>query len=167
MRKLAPVTVLLSYVFLQAFFARKLSIGMISPDFPLLIVVYFAIWKGAYRGSILGFVVGLIQDLFNPSHLGLNALTKTLLGYCLGLAGSKAEPDSSLFLLALMGVSALAHDFVYLLIFTGLHLGEFITLWVTVSIPSAVYTAVVGVLVHLLVSYATNEAVRYLGKARL
>ncbi len=154
------------FAFLQAFFARKMSIGMISPDFPLLIVVYFSIWSGAFRGSIMGFLVGLIQDLFNPSFLGLNALTKTLIGYCMGLAGSKAEPDNTLFLLALVGISALAHDFVYLLIFTGLHLGKFFVMWVTVSIPSAVYTAVVGVLVHWLVSYATGEAARYIGKAR-
>lgn len=166
MKSFVPLTVILVYVFLQAFFVRKMSIGMISPDFPLLIVVYFAIYKGSLNGSLLGFTVGLLQDLFNATHLGLNALTKTLTGYFIGLAGSKAEPDSSLFLLALVGIAALAHDFVYLLIFTGMHLGKFFVMWVTVSIPSAIYTAIVGVLVHLLVSYMATEVVRTIGKTR-
>ncbi|UCH83970.1 MAG: rod shape-determining protein MreD [Candidatus Latescibacterota bacterium] len=166
MKRIAPVSVLLVFLFLQAFFARKMAIGSVSPDFALLILVYLAIYKGPLFGSILGFGIGLLQDLFNPSHLGLNALTKTLTGYFTGLAGSKGEPDSGLFLFALLGITALAHDLVYLLIFNGLHLGKFFVAWVTVSLPSAVYTAVVGVVVHLLVTYAATEAVRNIGKAR-
>jgi rod shape-determining protein MreD len=165
-KKFPLIVVLLVFVILQAFFAHKMAFGRISPDFPLLIVLYFAVYRGAFHGSILGFIVGLIQDLFNPTHLGLNALTKTLTGYCMGLAGTKTEPDSSLFLFALFGVAALAHDFVYLLVFTGLHLGKFVVTLATVSVPSALYTAVVGILVHWLVFFVTAEAVRSIGKAR-
>ncbi|UCG53077.1 MAG: rod shape-determining protein MreD [Candidatus Latescibacterota bacterium] len=166
MKRIEFLVVLIVFFFLQAVLAGRMSIGSISPDFPLLIVVYFAVHKNSFQGAILGFVVGLLQDLFNPSFLGLNAFTKTLTGYGLGLAGSKTERDNWLFLLALFGVAAMAHDFVYLLIFTGLHPGKFFVMWVTVSIPSAVYTAVVGVVVHALVSYSATEVVRYLGKAR-
>jgi len=166
MRRFAPTFVLIIFLVLQAFFVRKMAIGRIAPDVPLLIVVYFAMFRGAFHGSLLGFLVGLLQDLFNATHLGLNAFTKTLTGYFIGLAGSKAEPDSSLFFFALVGIAGLAHDFVYLLIFTGMHLGKFFVMWVTVSIPSAIYTAVVGLVVHLLVSYAATEVVRSIGKTR-
>ncbi len=159
-------TVLAVFFLLQVLLADKISIGRVQPDFPLLIVAYLAVFKGSIRGSVVGFLVGVIQDLFNPGFLGLNALTKTIVGYVLGTAGAKTEPESSVFLFALLGGAALFHDFIYLLFFTGLSLGKFFLMWVTVSIPSALYTAIVGVLVHQIVTYALREVVRYLGKTR-
>jgi rod shape-determining protein MreD len=166
MKKTALLTVLFVYFLLQTLLSDRMTLGRVSPDFPLLIVAYLAVYRGAFHGSIAGFIVGFLQDLFNPSFLGLNAFTKTLTGYVLGLGGSKTEADSSLFLFALFGAAALAHDFVYLLLFTGLRLGEFVLTWVTVSIPSALYTALIGVVVHKLVALSLTEAVRHLGKAR-
>lgn len=158
--------VLAVFFLLQAVFSDALTFGRIGPDFPLLIVAYFAIFRGALAGSIFGFVVGLLQDLLNPSFLGLNALTKTLVGFALGRAGAQTERDHPLFLLALFGVAALAHDFVYLLFFTQLRLGHFFVTWATVSLPSAVYTAVVGIVVHVAVAFFLTEVVRSLGKTR-
>lgn len=166
MKKTTLVTVLVVFFLLQAILSDKIAFGKISPDFPLLIVAYLAVRRGAISGSITGFVVGFLQDLFNPSFLGLNAFAKTLTGYALGLAGSKAETDSAVFLFALFGAAALGHDFVYLVFFTELHLGQLFLTWVTVSIPSAFYTALIGVLVHELVAFLLTEAVKHLGKTR-
>jgi rod shape-determining protein MreD len=156
------VVFFLSHVLLSG----ALTFGRIGPDFILLIVSYFAVFNGALGGSLFGFFVGLFQDLFNPGFLGLNALTKSLVGYGLGRAGAQTERENPLFLLALFGVVAIAHDFIYLLFFTQLHLGRFFIMWVTVSLPSAIYTAVVGALVHTVVTYSMTEVVRYLGKTR-
>lgn len=158
--------VLVVFFLLQAVLSDALTFGKIGPDFPLLIVAYFAIFRGALAGSIFGFAAGLLQDLFNPSFLGLNALTKSLTGFALGRAGAQTERDHPLFLLALFGISALAHDFLYLLFATQLHLGNFFLTWVTVAVPSAVYTAVVGAVVHTVVVFFLTEVVRYLGKTR-
>jgi rod shape-determining protein MreD len=158
--------VLAVFFVLQTLFCDALTFGKIGPDFPLLIVAYFAIFRGAIAGSIFGFVVGLFQDLFNPSFLGLNALTKTLVGFALGRAGAQTERDHPVFLLALFGLSALAHDFVYLLFFTQFRLGHFFVTLLTVSLPSALYTAVVGLAVHVGVAFFLTEVVRNLGKTR-
>lgn len=166
MKGLGIVVVLAVFFLLQAVFSDALTFGQIGPDFPLLIVAYFAIFRGAIAGSIFGFVAGLFQDLFNPSFLGLNALTKTLVGFALGRAGAQTERDHPIFLLALFGVSALAHDFVYLLFYTQLRLGEFFVTLLTVALPSAVYTAVVGIAVHVGVAFFLTEVVRNLGKTR-
>ena len=64
------------------------------------------------------------------------------------------------------GIAAVAHDFVYLLFFTGGDLGRFIILWITVSLPSAVYTALVGVVVHKIAEVMGDKVVRSFGKAR-
>jgi rod shape-determining protein MreD len=158
--------VLFVFFLLQVLLRDAMSFGSIGPDFPLLIVVYFAVFRGPVGGSIVGFVVGVLQDLFNPSYLGLNALTKSLVGYAMGRAGAQTERDNPLFLIAVFGVAALAHDLIYLLFFTGFHMGKFALSFVTIAIPSAVYTAVVGAVVHALVTFFLAEAVRSLGKTR-
>jgi rod shape-determining protein MreD len=158
--------VLFLFFLLQALVSDRIMLGKIGPDFPLLFVCYFAVFKGALGGSIFGFVVGILQDLFNPSFLGLNALTKSLAGYAFGRVGAQIDRDNPLFLVGLFGVAALAHDFVYLLFFTGLHMGKFFLMWVTVSIPSALYTALVGGIVHTVVTLSMGEVVRHLGKTR-
>jgi rod shape-determining protein MreD len=152
-------------VLLQALVAPRIALGEITPDFMLILVAYFAIQRRPEQGAIVGFLVGLFQDLFNPGLLGLNALTKSLIGYGLSVVGSKAEPDNAFLLAALLAAAAVAGDFVYLLFFTGLHLGKFFILWTTVSIPSAIYTALAGVVVYKAAGMAGNRAVITFGKA--
>lgn len=166
MKGLGVGVVLVVFFLLQAVLSDALTFGKIGPDFPLLIVAYFAIFRGSIAGSIFGFVVGLLQDLFNPSSLGLNALTKTLVGFALGRAGAQTERDHPVFLLALFGVSALAHDIVYLLFYTQFRVGEFFVTLLTVALPSAAYTAVAGIIVHAGVAFFLTEVVRSLGKTR-
>ena len=60
---------------------------------------------------------------------------------------AKLERGSSPLVLALIAAAAFANDFIYLLFFTGLHLGRFFILLITVSIPSTVYTALIGIAV--------------------
>ena len=154
------------FVLLQLLVTPRVAIGEISPDFMLLLVAYFAIHRKPEHGAVAGFLIGLFQDLFNPELLGLNALTKSIIGYGLGLIGSKTEPDNPLLLMAVLAAAAAANDFVYLLFFTGLHLGNFFILWTTVSIPSAAYTAVAGIVAHKAADMIGSRAVKSFGKAR-
>ncbi|MFQ5511296.1 MAG: rod shape-determining protein MreD [Candidatus Krumholzibacteriia bacterium] len=157
-----------SFVFLaaQMLLVPRIALGEIAPDFPLLLVAYFAINQTPLKGSISGFAVGLFQDLFNPQLLGLNALTKSLTGYAVSVMGAKADPENVFFLLPLFSVAALGHDFFYLLFFTGLDPAKFFVLLVTVSVPSALYTAVAGVVVHRIADFVGTRVVRTIGKAR-
>ena len=151
---------------LQLTVAPRIALGEIAPDFPLLLVIYYAVFAGPVRGTVAGFLIGFIQDLFSPELLGLNALTKTILGFTLGHVGAKTESDHVVLLATLFFVGAIVHDFVYLLIFTGTQPLRFLALLVTNAIPSAVYTTVAGIVVHVVVSVFGFKAVRPLGKTR-
>jgi rod shape-determining protein MreD len=158
--------VVLLFLLFQVAIAPKIAIGQIAPDFPLLLVAYFSVRRPAQQSAVTGFLIGLFQDLFNPSLLGLNALTKTLAGYALSVTSAKLEPDSWVLLAPLFGLAALAHDIVYLLFFTGLHLGQFFVLLGTVALPSSVYTAAVGVVFYKLAEAVSGKVVTSFGKAR-
>jgi rod shape-determining protein MreD len=129
---------------LQATLAPRIAFGEIAPDFVFLVVVVFALYKGAVYGAILGFAVGFLQDLGNPELLGLNALIKTLLGFVIGRVGAKTFPENALFLFGLFATAALGHDIVYLIFFKWPHLGSALLMTFIVALPSALYTAAFG-----------------------
>jgi rod shape-determining protein MreD len=166
MRRLNGLVVALLYILMQTLLAPRLRLGEIGPDFMLLLVAYFAVRRAPEAGALVGFVIGLYQDLFNPELLGLNALVKSIAGYGISVVGSKTDPDNAVLFGALIASAAVANDCLYLLFFTGLHLGKFFTLWLTVSIPSAIYTALVGVVLHWAGLVLGNKAGRSIGKAR-
>jgi rod shape-determining protein MreD len=156
----------LIFVLLQMLVAPRIAIGEIAPDFMLLLVAYFAMHRKPGQAAIAGFIVGFLQDLYNPELLGLNALTKSIVGYGVALVASKVERGSSLLIMALIGAAAFVNDFIYLLFFTGLHLGRFFILLTTVSIPSTVYTALIGIAVFKAAEALGSKAVKSFGKAR-
>jgi rod shape-determining protein MreD len=129
---------------LQATLVPHWSIAGIRPDLPLVAVVLLAYARGATTGTLAGFCIGLAQDLTNPTLLGLNALVKSLLGYAAGTLRVQLDATSLPMRAAVLFVSVLAHDLVYLTISTRLALSELLLGLLTRSLPTAVYTALVG-----------------------
>lgn len=66
----------------------RIRVGGVMPDFMLLIAVAAGITAGPTRGAGLGFVSGMVIDLFLPTPLGLSALIFTLVGYGVGVANA-------------------------------------------------------------------------------
>jgi rod shape-determining protein MreD len=156
----------LIFVLLQMLVAPRIAVGEVSPDFMLLLVAYFAMHRKPGHGAIAGFMVGFLQDLYNPELLGLNALTKSIVGYGIAFVASKVERSNLLLIVALIGAAAFVNDFIYLMFFTGPHLGKFFILLITVSIPSSVYTALMGIAVFKAAEALGSKAVKSFGKAR-
>lgn len=129
---------------LQATLVPHLAIAGIRPDLPLIAVVMLASARGSTAGTIGGFCIGLAQDLSNPAFLGLNALAKSLLGFAAGTLRVHLDAGSLPMRAAVLFVSVLGHDLVYLTILTRLELSELFLGLVTRSLPTAFYTLVVG-----------------------
>jgi len=84
MYNLALVGITLAGLILRSVFPRVLSFAWAAPDFLLLLVVYNAMFRGLERGGITGFLVGLVQDLYVGRFIGLNALSKCVVGVLAG-----------------------------------------------------------------------------------
>ncbi len=54
------------------------------PDFLLILVVYNCMFCGPAWGGAAGFAIGLAEDLFLGRFIGLNALSKAIVGYLVG-----------------------------------------------------------------------------------
>ncbi|MBI2877458.1 MAG: rod shape-determining protein MreD [Candidatus Tectomicrobia bacterium] len=74
----SPVTLIGLTVFLQPTLVQYLSVGGARSDLCLVVVLYLGLSRT--QGGNYGIVVGLLQDLAGGGILGLNTLSKGLLG---------------------------------------------------------------------------------------
>lgn len=129
----------------DALVAPVIDIAGRAPDFPVIALVLLALSAGAVPATVGGFVIGLVQDLGNPPLLGLRSLCKSVLGFGLGrlrgrLVHGVVAVDAVMIILAV-----LLHDFVFLLVQSNLTQERFLVPLLTQSLPSALYSAIVGV----------------------
>jgi rod shape-determining protein MreD len=73
----------------HATLAPALRIADVSPDIPLIVVVLLALRRGPEFGCAAGFVAGLLQDVAAGGLIGVQALTKALVGFGIGAAGGR------------------------------------------------------------------------------
>jgi rod shape-determining protein MreD len=128
---------------LQSTVLYRLEIGGIRPDLLVAYVVYFGWMRGPIPGTLGGFGIGLFQDLDASGPLGLNALAKTVVGFLVAKAGFRVHRSNVIVRFAFFFAAMLVHDLIYYGVVTGGDGGAFMKQFFLKSIPTAVYTAVV------------------------
>src|SRR5687768_17911255 len=88
MRTFLPVAVL-SGGAAHATMGPALRIADVAPDIPLIVVVLLALRRGPEFGCAAGFVAGLLQDTATGGLIGVQALTKAIIGFVIGAAGGR------------------------------------------------------------------------------
>src|SRR3989442_342283 len=73
----------------HATLAPALRIADVAPDIPLIVVVLLALRRGSEFGCIGGFAAGLLQDAAGGGLIGVQALTKALVGFGIGTLGAR------------------------------------------------------------------------------
>lgn len=76
--------------------ASLLRVGGVVPDIPLVVVVMLALRRGPEFGCLAGLVAGLLQDATTGGLLGVQALTKALVGFAIGASGARLSVTSPL-----------------------------------------------------------------------
>ena len=75
-------------------------------DLPLILVLYLAMHSTAAKGAFWGTSFGLLSDLLVGTLLGLNGLSKTLIGYLVGLLRVRAAAEGVLGRMLLLAAAA-------------------------------------------------------------
>src|SRR5437016_1603969 len=73
----------------QATLLPALRIADVAPDIPLIMVLLLALRRGPEFGCAAGFIAGLLQDVASGGMIGVQAMTKALVGYALGALGGR------------------------------------------------------------------------------
>lgn len=82
------LAVALAAVVLQEGIVQQLTVGGAHADLFLLLAVAAGLAGGAQRGAVVGFLLGLVADLFVPTPYGLSALCYVLVAFAVGLASA-------------------------------------------------------------------------------
>lgn len=62
----------------------ELGFWGVVPDLPVVLVVLLALRRGPEVGCVIGFALGLAQDVLAGGPLGLHALSKSVIGFVAG-----------------------------------------------------------------------------------
>lgn len=135
------------FLFLAAFLGivlrdtvfNGLSVAGGKPDFVLILVVFFAIFRGSVQGGLMGVALGLLEDLMTGRFIGINAICKGLLGYLVGVSERNLYKNNFFVpIAAILAATFLNTAFYYLFsVLIGGHVG--LEKLILSTIPDAVY----------------------------
>jgi rod shape-determining protein MreD len=136
-----------------------LRIADVAPDIPLIVVVMLALRRGPEFGCGAGFVAGLLQDAATGGLLGVQALTKSVIGFAIGALGGRLRVSQPLVqvpgLVVLSLVEGVARFALLQLFHFPASFGELMTY---VVLPQAIYNGFLGAALVLALAWA--ESVR-------
>ncbi|HEX3176373.1 MAG TPA: rod shape-determining protein MreD [Methylomirabilota bacterium] len=136
-----------------------LRIADVAPDIPLIVVVMLALRRGPEFGCGAGFLAGLLQDAATGGLLGVQALTKAVIGFGIGAVGGRLRVSQPLVqvpgLVVLSLVEGVARFALLQLFHFPASFGELMTY---VVLPQAIYNGFLGAALVLALAWA--ESVR-------
>jgi len=134
-------------VVLDTAFAPEIELFGARPDLMVLVVVYGSLLVGGRAAIVAGFLMGVASDADIPTYLGLNALALSVTGLATERVWNHLVRASLLVQCAVIFAATMLHDVIYYLGYYRNHLDLFGRFIIRYSIPGAIYTAVLGVLI--------------------
>lgn len=154
-----PAIAILAAFVLQTTLAPHLRIAGVQPDFLLIVVVTYGFVEGPVVGSVAGFFAGLLQDILLMTTLGLNALSKSIVGYLSGMVEQNIFSENFVLPMLAMFVTTVLNESIFLALRATL--GESIAPIVSgrsIVLPAAIYNAALaGMLYPLLTRVLSRE----------
>lgn len=148
-RKIIELILILFFLALQCTLGRHIALAGISPNLLIILPVVFGFLNGCNEGIVVGFVSGLMYDLYFGSEIGVCALIFLYIGYLAGLFHQKYE-EQELFipLCAVFAGDFVFNIIIYVLKFMLYNKLDFWFYLTHIIAPEAVYTTVIGLLLY-------------------
>ena len=148
-RKVAEIILILLFYLIQVTFGNAIGIGGITPNLLIILPVLFGFFKGRNEGMLVGFLSGVMYDLFFSSLFGFSALVFVYIGYFSGIFYKEYEKVEVLIPLAMIMASDFVFEFLsYIgnfLLHNRLNVDFFLRRFI---MPEVVYTLVVALVLY-------------------
>lgn len=149
LRRIIVILIVIVGFLLQSSVFSAISMGGIVPNILIIITSSFGFMRGKNEGMVIGFLCGLIMDVFYGDILGFYALVYLVIGYLNGFFRSIFYPEDIKLPMILITASELAYCFlcfIFLFMLRGkFHLGYY---FVHIFLPEIAYTILVTLLVY-------------------
>ena len=87
--------------------------GWLSFDLPLLALYAFAMLRGEHQGALVGLSVGFLQDAMTVGVFGFHMLSRSALGFLVGLMKEKVVKDNATFHVLVIALCSAALRFAF------------------------------------------------------
>ena len=142
------ISVLICFL-LQTSVFNFLKLADVMPNILLILTVTMGFIRGKKVGIVIGFICGLLIDIFSGSVLGQYAFVYLMFGYVNGWFHAYFYGDDILLPIGLLTANSLVYSFVIFFFFFALRGRlQFFSYLVKVMIPEAVYTGIIALIIY-------------------
>lgn len=117
MKTAAVILAIVGALAMQTTLSGMLTGGAIAVNLVLVAVVVLALSYGAVTGTLAGMIGGLAQDALAGGIVGLGGMTKTVIGFFVGVLGAQFNLSTTVPRLVVFVAATMVHQ----VVFEGLH----------------------------------------------
>lgn len=151
-RKIFVAIVIIVCFLLQTTFFKEMAFASISPNLLIVVVSAFGFMRGKKEGLIIGFICGLLIDIFCGSVIGFYALLYMYIGYLNGFFRKLFYPEDIKLPMLLIGGSDLMYNIaVYFFMFLFRGKFQIIYYFFHIMLPELVYTMLVTIFLYFII----------------
>ena len=158
LRKLITFLIIFFGFIFQCSVFNHISLGGIVPNILLIITASFGFMRGQNTGMFVGFLSGLMVDIFFGSPLGFVTLLYTVIGFLNGFFKNIFYPEDIKLPMILISGSELIFCVLYyafkFLLRGRLHLGYY---FIHIMLPEIVYTVVATLPIYLIIVWINEH----------
>ena len=152
------IAVVLSVSILLQLLLREVWGKLSYIDFPLVVVVYIALQRDAWKALVVGTLAGLIVDAASGGLIGAGGFSKTLTAYIIYFAATRVNLENPLLRIPVLAAATVLDSAIYVFWHRALNYPPGVPLLQTISYK-LIATTVVGTLVlYMLDSVKSGES---------
>lgn len=126
-------------------------------DFPLVIVVFIALQRDAWKALIVGTVAGLAVDAASGGLLGAGGFSKTLTAYLIYFAATRVNLENALLRIPVLAAATVLDSVIYVFWHRSLGYPPLVPFVQTMSYRLIATTTVGTMILYLLSSFLTEQ----------
>jgi rod shape-determining protein MreD len=150
-RRIVTFVMILICFILQSTLLNILSFGGIKPNLLLVLTVSMGLMRGKHTGLWVGFISGLIIDIFFGNLFGFNALLYMYIGYINGNFYKVFYDEDIKIPMFLVAVSDMAYSLIFYLIqFAFRERFDFSAYFIRIILPELLYTVLFTLILYKL-----------------
>ncbi|NLM69793.1 MAG: rod shape-determining protein MreD [Firmicutes bacterium] len=150
--------IIISALVIQTTIFTSWSLFAVVPDLILVLVVLFSLINGPIFGAKFGFAAGLALDLLVGELIGLNALTKMIIGIVVGLLALRFYKENYVIPLLCVIAATIADQLLYALGMTIFGVSVPLKLLVEqILLPLMLYNGILSLLLYVRLYYLNKK----------
>ena len=150
-RRIVMILLIFFCFLLQCTIFQTFAVADVSPNLLLILTVSFGLMRGKREGMFVGFLGGILQDLFFGSALGFTALLYVIVGYLCGFCYRIFYDDDVKMPVLLISAGDIGYGIaMYLFQFLLRGRIDFLFYLRRIIIPEMIYTVIITLMIYRL-----------------